>query len=170
MRKKQKKLLIAVGGAILLVVIIAANITALKRQLQNIPFFRQPTPTPSKYANYAIPAPLPTGKQVYNVSRGAGTPGPNISQMSVDNFDPKMGELQTYSIKIVNNTKVEKVQLTLFTDYKIKTYDATLKDGKATDGVWKAVVTTEDSHDFVYRVRIEAADSKETSETTMTVR
>lgn len=170
MRKKQKKLLVAVGGAILLVVIIAANITTLKKQLQNIPFFRQPTPTPSKYSGYPIPAPLPTGKQVYNVSRGSGSKGPNISQISVDNFDPKTGELQTYSIKITDPSSVEKVRLTLFTDYKIKTYEAVFKDGKENDGVWKAVVETEDSHDYVYRVRIEAYDSKERSETTVTVR
>lgn len=168
--RKPQKLLIAAGGVILLVVIIAANLTTLKKQLQNIPFLRQPTPTPSKYANYAIPAPLPTGKQVYNVSRGSGSKGPNISQISVDNFDPKTGELQTYNIKITDPFGVEKVQLTLFTDYKIKFYEATLKDGKDTDGVWKAVVETEDSHDFVYRVRVEAQDSKEKSETTVTIR
>jgi len=170
MRRKQKTWLVAVGGAILLVVIIAANITTLKKELGKLPFFRTPTPTPFKYSNYPIPAPLPTGKQVYNVSRGSGSKGPNISQISVDNFDPKIGELQTYSIKITDPFGVEKVTLTLFTDYKIKTYEAVFKDGKPTDGVWKTVVTTEDSHNFVYRMRIEAQDRRDKSETTVTVR
>lgn len=170
MRKKQKKLLAAVGGIVLLVLIIGANFTALKNQLGNLPFFRIPTPTPFKYSNYSIPAALPTGKQVYNVSRGSGSKGPDIRQVTIDNFDPTKKQSQTYSIKISNNTPVTKVLLTVTTDYQTTPYEATLKEGKSTDGVWEAVVPVTDSHDYIYRIMVEAEDSKEESSVTLTVR
>ncbi len=170
MRKKQKKLLIVAGGAFLLVVIIAANITTLKKELGKFPFLRTPTPTPFKYSKYAIPVPLPTGKQVYNVSRGSGSKGPAIARVIIDPFDPIKGQSQTYSIKIKNNIPVAKVFLTVTTDYQTTPYEATLKDGKSTDGVWEAVVPATDSRDYVYRVMIEAADAADKFSVTLTVR
>lgn len=162
MRKKQKKLLVVIGGIILLVVIIATNIT--------LPSSRTPTPTPSKYSKYPIPAPLPTGKQVYNVSRGSGSSGPDIRQVTIDNFDPKKGEPQTISVKVLNSTAIKNVNVTVATDYEVKTYDATLKTGKATDGVWEAVAATNDTHDYVYRMVTEAADAKDKYAVTLTIR
>lgn len=170
MTKKQKKLLPVVGGVILLVVVIAANITTFKKEFYNLPFFRTPTPTPFKYSKYVIPAPLPSGKQVYNVSRGSGSRGPDIRQVTIDNFDPAKGQSQTYSIKLNNNTPVAKVLLTITTDYQATPYEATLKEGKSTAGVWEAIVPVTDSHDYIYRVMVEAADAKENSSVTLTIR
>lgn len=170
MRKKQKKLLIVGGGVILLVAVIAANIAILKKQFNNLPFFRTPTPTPFKYSKYAIPAPLPSGKQVYNVSRGSGSKGPAIERVTIDPFDPIKGQSQIYSIKISNNTPVTKVLLTITTDYQTTPYEATLKEGKSTDGVWEAIVPATDTHDYVYRVVVEVADAKDKFAVTLTVR
>lgn len=170
MHKKQKILLVAVGGVILLVIIIAANITTLKKQLSNLSFFRAPTPTPFKYSHYVIPAALPSGKQVYNVSRGSGSSGPDIRQVIIDNFDPKKGEQQTISVKVQNSTAVNKVNVTVATDYEVKTYDAALKTGTVTDGIWEAVAASNDTHDYVYRIVAEAADAKDKSAVTLTIR
>lgn len=170
MSKKQKKLLAVGGGIILLVAVIAANLTTLRKELSNLPFFRAPTPTPFKYSKFAIPVPLPTGKQVYNVSRGSGSRGPAIERVTIDPFDPMKGQSQTYSVKISNNTPVTKVLLTVTTDYQTTPYDAILKEGKSTAGVWEAVVPATDSRDYVYRAMIEAADAKEESSVTLTIR
>ncbi|MBI3384567.1 hypothetical protein HY030_00010 [Candidatus Gottesmanbacteria bacterium] len=131
------------------------------------------TPTPTlafKYAHYPIPAPLPQGKQTYIVSRGAGSTGPNFQQISIEPFDPKKGETQKIDVKVGSNATMKAVKVTLNTDYEVKTYDAKLKEGTKINGVWEAVVVINDSHDYVYRVRVEAEDSVEPSSVTLTIR
>lgn len=170
MNKKRNITLVAsVFVGVLLLVLALTNLTAIKDQIQKLPYFR-PTPTPTtKYSFHNVPPPLPTGKQTYNVSHGGNTQ-PNIGQVTIDNYDPKKGEKQTYSIKVSDEIPVTKVQLTLTTDYKTKTYQATPEKSETSNEIWDVEVPVEDSHDYVYRVMIEAFDAKNNTSITISIR
>ncbi len=157
---------------LVLVILGIILLPALIRQLDTIKLrsIITPTPTPFKYSKFSIPAPLPTGKQVYNVSRGSGSKGPVIERVTIDSFDPKKGEMQKISIKILNSIVVNTVKVTVTTDYEVKTYDATLKSGTVKDGIWEAVAASNDTHNYVYRVVAEAEDVKDKFAVTITIR
>lgn len=170
MRKKQKILLALAGGFVLVVIFISANLSDLKNQLTNLPFFRTPTPTPFKYQGYPVPALLPTGAVVYNGSRGSGSKGPDIYQITLDPIDPKKGTIQKISLKVKSVTDVSMMRVTAETDYRSDTYDANLVQGTKKDGVWQIEVPVNDSHDYIYRVTVEAKDAKDEFSVTLTVR
>lgn len=162
---------ILLAAFFLLLLIFVNNINVLPNSQSKLSLNITPTPTAvPKYYHYPVPVPLPQGKQTYQVSRGAGSPGPNIQQVAIEPFDPKKGETQKIAVKVGSNAAMKAVQVTLNTDYDVKTYDAVLKEGTKINGVWEAAVTVSDSHDYVYRVTVDAEDSVESATVTVTIR
>lgn len=106
-----------------------------------------PTPSPSPTPT---PYPLPQGKQVYRLSHGKSVTGPKMTEVTVDPFDPKIGEKQTYTVKINHTSPVISATLELQTDNNIKTYNLDRIDGTPTSGTWQVTITTDDVHFYKY--------------------
>ena len=124
----------------------------------------------SKYAHYPVPGPLHIGNETYLVSSGAGSVGPNIQSVILEPLDPKKGEVQIIKVKVGSNDTMKTVSVTVNTDYDVKTYNASLKEGTKINGIWEVLVTSSDTHDYIYRVRVDASDSKDESSVTVAVR
>jgi hypothetical protein len=102
-----------------------------------------PTPT-------LTPRPLPQGAQVYNMSHGPNAKGPKISEVTIDPFDPKMGQKQTITVKIRHDSPVTSAKARLDSDNKKTEYTLNKIEGSDTDGVWQASWDTNDTHDYTY--------------------
>lgn len=124
-----------------------------------------PTPTAKPYR-----PPLPQGKQVYNVSRGGNSPGPNIRQVMIDPFDPKKGEIQKFWVKIENPIAVKSVTVILYADENIVTQALNLSEGDAKSGVWAGNMTTLTTHDVLYRLHVVATDEKDSARVELSFR
>jgi hypothetical protein len=102
-----------------------------------------PTPTPTPY-------PLPQGRQSFFVSYGNGTTGPKASQVTIDPYDPKIGQPQTYTIAVYDTSPITSVDLALITDNKVASYSLTRVNGTETKGDWQVKITTDDTHFYHY--------------------
>lgn len=135
----------------------------LTKLFQKTPPVPTPTPTPT-------PVPIAQGRQVYTV-RSGGTTGPQIVELVVDPFDPKIGEEQTILVKVKDTAPVTSVAVTLFIDNGAsKTYPLLKKTGTDTDGTWEGRWTTETTHDYTYQAQISATSSKGTTKITPSFR
>ena len=105
--------------------------------------FPTPTPTPTPY-------PLPQGKQSFFVSYGNGTTGPKASQVTIDPYDPKIGQPQTFTIAVYDTSPITSVNLALITDNKVASYSLTRVSGTDTKGNWQVKITTDDTHLYHY--------------------
>lgn len=124
----------------------------------------KPTPPPP------VPEPLPTGQQVYSVSLGAGSLGPDPREVTVDPFDPKKGEKQTFSVQALDDKPIRSLSLTLKTDNGSKTYSLSLVQGTAMNGVWQVSLVTEDTHDWIYHAIITGKDDANSSSVELSFR
>jgi hypothetical protein len=98
------------------------------------------------------PRPLPKGPQTYTISHGSEVKGPRMSDVTMDPFDPKVGEKQTATVKIKYTSPVTSVTARLDSDNKKQTYTFNRIDGTDTDGTWQATWVTEDTHDYTYYI------------------
>lgn len=114
--------------------------------------------------------PLPQGKQVYNVSRGSESKGLDIRQVIIDPFDPKRGEVQKYWVKVESVKGVKSVAVTLYADDNKVIQALKLVEGDANDGVWEGSTTTVNTHDFLYRLHVTAADEKDSTRVELSFR
>lgn len=106
-------------------------------------FTPTPTLTPTPY-------PLPQGKRSFKLNYAKDASGPKIENITIDPFDPKVGENQTYSVSVSHAAPVKTVDLSLMTDHKIATYSLQLVQGSETKGTWEVMVTTDDTHLYEY--------------------
>lgn len=151
----RKKALII--GAIAAVFLVFLSIRLMR------PAVLKPAPTPTPVVRGA-PVPFAVhGKQVYSVSRGSGSKGPDVAKVTVDPIDPKVGGTQMMSIKVTHTKPVKSVNVTLASDAKKKTTVLTLTSGTNTDGIWEGSWTIDDSIDYIYNATIEAKDGKDTA-------
>jgi hypothetical protein len=102
-----------------------------------------PTPTPTPY-------PLPQGRQSFFVSYGNGTTGPKASQVTIDPYDPKVGQEQTFTVAVSDTNPITSVDLALITDNKVASYSLTRVSGTETKGDWQVKITTDDTHLYHY--------------------
>jgi hypothetical protein len=102
-----------------------------------------PTPTPTPY-------PLPQGRQSFLVSYGNGTTGPKASQVTIDPYDPKIGQPQTFTVAVSDTSPITSVDLSLYTDTKVASYSLTRVSGTETRGNWEVKITTDDTHLYHY--------------------
>ena len=102
-----------------------------------------PTPTPTPY-------PLPQGKQSFLVSYGNGTTGPKASRVTIDPYDPKVGQPQIFTIAVSDTSPITSVDLALITDNKVTSYSLTRVSGTETKGNWEVKITTDDTHLYHY--------------------
>jgi len=107
--------------------------------------FLSPTPTPTP-----TPYPLPQGKKSFSFSYGKGSTGPKFEKVSVDPYDPKIGQPQTFSIVAYDTSPVFSVDLALYTDNKVASYSLTRVSGTETKGTWQVELTTDDTHYYHY--------------------
>jgi hypothetical protein len=106
-------------------------------------FTPTPTPTPTPY-------PLPQGKRSFKLNYGKDATGPKIEDITVDPFDPKVGENQTYTVSVSHSSPVKSIDLSLTTDHRVATYSLQLISGNETRGKWQVLVTTDDTHLYEY--------------------
>lgn len=108
---------------------------------------RHPTPTPFKLAQ---------GKQLFYVSNGRGSPGPNIRQLIIDPLDAKKGQKQIWEIKVKKDIPATAIYITIKTDNKSHRRQLELiKNNDPIYQTWQTSIIEDDSHDHVYRATIE---------------
>lgn len=107
----------------------------------------KPTPTPY---------PLPQGSQTYPFGYGSDIQGPKPSEVTINPYDPKKGEKQTFTVKIKHDKPITYAAIILETDNKVKTYPLTRTQGTDTEGsIWETTITTDDTHFYVYNVGLD---------------
>jgi len=107
--------------------------------------------------------PIAQGSQTYAVSTKGN--GPKISSVTIDPFDPKMGERQAFRIAIASAYPVQNVLVTLTTDSSVTTYKLVGVEGYTMDGVWEGGWVTTDTHNYTYQATISAFTSSSTTST-----
>lgn len=115
--------------------------------------------------NAPSPKLIPHGKVEFGVSTGKGSKGPQMSQGSIDPYDPELGATQTLVIEVAE--PVEKVTAILVTDNKTSP-EYQLKKVKGTTwvGSWKV----DDSYLYKYVLTIKATGPNGTSKVDITLR
>jgi hypothetical protein len=111
-----------------------------------------PTPIPP------VPYPLDPGKQIYGISRGQGSKGPDVKEATFDPLDIKKGEKQTISIAIGKSKKVQSVTISLKTDNKSQIHNLSLQKTNEIDEIWSGSWTLDDTNNYKYQAIIEAID------------
>lgn len=165
---KRKILLIIAGFFALFVgiVLVKSPVGNIMNKLGFLPKSSiSPTPTVKP-----LRPPLPQGRQVYNVSRGNDSKGPDIRQVIIDPFDPKRGEVQKFWVKVESAKGVKSVTVILYADDNTVTQALKLVEGDANDGVWEGSTTTVNTHDFLYRLHVVAADEKDSARVELSFR
>jgi len=107
------------------------------------------TPLPSSTPQ-PTPKPIPSGTQTYNLSHGKDVVGPRLNQVTIDPFDPAVGESQTVTAKISHTSPVTDVAATMNIDGRSDTHTFKRISGSDTDGTWQATWTMMDSYDYTY--------------------
>ena len=103
----------------------------------------KPTPSPTPY-------PLPQGPETFVGSYGPGSKGPKIMTITIDPYDPKIGESQTYTVDVADSQPITSVELALTTDNKTMGYAMQKTNDTATGSTWKVKITTNDTHLYHY--------------------
>lgn len=116
--------------------------------------------------NTPTPKPIPHGKVEFTVSTGKGSIGPEMSQGSVDPYDPSLGATQTLTIQVAE--PVEKVVAILKTDNKVSPEYQLKKIDEA--GNWIGSWTVNDSYLYKYTLTIKATGPTGTSKIDYTLR
>jgi hypothetical protein len=118
----------------------------------------QPIPTINTTPIPPVPYPLDPGKQVYGISRGQGSKGPDVKEATFDPLDIKKGEKQTINITIGKSKKIQSVTVSLRTDNKTQVHDLSLQKTNEVDEIWSGSWTLEDTNNYKYQAIIEAID------------
>ncbi len=163
---KNKTIITSVGIIIFFCVIILIR-SSLSNLVTKLGMFPKPTPVPTVKPFHP---PLPQGRQVYNISQGSKSKGPSIRQVIIDPFDPKIGEAQSFWVKIVSTKETISVTAILYNDEDTVSQALNLTEGDAKDGVWVGTTTILNTHDSLYRLHIIAADGKDSSKVELSFR
>ena len=102
------------------------------------------------------PVPILSGTQAYTIS--GGTKGlPQITNLTLDPQDPKVGKTQVISISANNATPIKEVIAVLHLDNN-KDYEYTLdlKEGTNTNGTWVKTISFPATYNTAYRVTVKA--------------
>lgn len=106
------------------------------------------------------PLPLTQGPEFYSITNKG--PGPKVTRVDFDTFDPKLGEMQAVTVKANHSERIGRVTVELMTDHNAAVYDLDHISGTDFDGVWAIQLLTEDTHDLSYRMRIRAESTDPT--------
>lgn len=111
--------------------------------------------------------PIAQGRQTYFGSGGG--PGPKITQVVIDPFDPKRGENQEIIISIAPAKPAKAVRITMKTDTRETTYELQKIASTSTDALWRGSWKIEDLHDTRYNalIYVEGTDSTSSAELTL---
>jgi hypothetical protein len=108
-----------------------------------------PTPTIRPIGQGRVPITISTAQK------------PNFLSGIVDPFDPKKGERQTISVKVVDSeADVTSVKIILQSDNKEKTHDLQLTSGTKRDGEWSGSWIVDDTIDYKYIISFLGEDAK----------
>lgn len=132
-----------------------------------------PTPEPTKAPTPTLtptPYPLPQGKKTLTTSFGPEYKGPRITSTTIDPYDPKIDESQTYTVEISYAQPVTSVDLKLITDNKTSTYPLQKITSTATGSTWTVKITTDDTHLYTYYPNFTAKTATEHSDLGLTLR
>lgn len=106
------------------------------------------------------PLPLTQGPEFYSITNKS--PGPKVTRVDFDTFDPKLGEMQAVTVKANHIERIGRVTVELMTDHNAVVYDLDRTSGTELDGVWSTQILTEDTHELSYRMRIRAESTDPT--------
>lgn len=121
------------------------------------------------YVKNSSPLPLPQGKQTYLVSSKPLAGEPTVKEISLDPFDPKIGETQSVWVKVDEKSQTDKVVVILATDKLTKEYVLeAAANGKQI--VWTSSWKSEDTHNNNYIMTVKASNLKASSVTTLSLR
>ena len=127
------------------------------------------TPTPTRKST-PTPYPLPQGKETFVGSYGPGTKGPKINSITLDPYDPKVGESQAYVVEISSAEPVTSVDLALTTDTRTTTYPLQKTTSTDKTSTWSVKITTNDTHFYIYNPNFTARTATEQSVSGLTLR
>lgn len=153
-KKKSIPPLILIGIMIITAALIARART-LDSQLQQTqkklaispPVSLTPTATPTATPT---PYPLPQGKQAYKISHGNSVGGPKVTDVSIDPFDPKVGETQTFTVVVSHKVPINSITLALQTDNKTTNIPLEKKSESNEESTWVSTFLTDDTHFYTY--------------------
>lgn len=121
-----------------------------------------PTPTPLPFTH--------KGKMEFTISTNGTVAGPKFKECMVDPLDPHTVKDQRFSITIHNERPVISALATWITDHGTRSVPLSLISGTATNGVWSATWTVDDTAWYTYQIVVRAHDGVETRETALTLR
>jgi hypothetical protein len=115
-----------------------------------------PTATPT-------PTYLRPGKETYTVSQSSDMKGPKITSVSFDPHDPVVGSAQTITLTAYSKTPIKKMSIEFVSDNKTRILQASRVGGSATDELWQAMWTTDDTVSYKYVLTILSEDANDAS-------
>ncbi len=92
----------------------------------------------------------------------ASSERPRFLEAVFDPFDPRVGETQKLTVKLISDEPIQSVSVNLNTDTATTTYDLKLGERKGAEEIWEVSWDVSDTHDKVYTavLRGESAESK----------
>lgn len=112
------------------------------------------TPSPPK-----TPIPLLQGVETYMINQSPGN-RPRIVQAVIDPHEPDVGEEQTITVRVLDQSPVQSVSLTVESDNETTNLPpAQLIEGDNTDGRWQTSWTVQDTILYNYKILITAVGS-----------
>jgi hypothetical protein len=123
-----------------------------------------PTPTPKP-----TPHPILQGKETYSIGQSADA-RPKIRSAEVEPHDPKVGEIQTIKVRLVDTQPVQSAKITLASDNKTRDLELKLTEGNNLDGKWTVSWTVDDTVLYTYSMKIDAVGNGSQSTVTVSIR
>lgn len=117
-----------------------------------------------------VPNPIPHGKIPFSVSSGEKT-GPQFGTGFIDPYDPKEGQMQTFSLRVKDDKGVNSVEITMSLDGGVKTtFSLRLVEGTKNAGRWEGSWQVKGSYLYMYDATVKANGGSGTSSVTITLR
>jgi len=117
-----------------------------------------PSPSPVMRFRKQEKQPLPSGEQLYYISRGDDSVGPQLKQFTISNLATKINDPQKATVTAIYEYPIKSITLTLITDNKRTDYALHLvkstNTGSTSEEVWEGQWKTNDSHENVYQALI----------------
>lgn len=169
---KYSKYSISVLIAIGVVMAVLATLNFIPTdQLKKI--FGLPVPTPSAAKpvktvcpNYAIPK----GAHTYLTSYGPGVTGPKRQTTTFDPLDPAVGQNQTVTVVLKNDSPVTDATATFFSDTTSQIAKFKLISGTTSEGTWQLTWKIKDSYNCQYLIKFNFVSSTGTYNGEMRIR
>ncbi len=122
------------------------------------------SPTPQ-----LTPRPILQGKETYSIGQSANA-RPKIRSVEVDPHDPKINDMQSLKVRVVDAQPVQSVKVTIGSDNKTRAFDLKLTEGTNLDGKWTLSWKVDDTVLYSYYFTVDAVGTGSRSNITVSIR